>query len=153
MKALRSIAILVFAFGLSEHAVLCQGIDASNLKGIKVVHVLVEETDQNTCGISDDDVITSVKFIIGQSSIQLSDKSPFHLYVSINSLEGCSASSVSVQVLASVTIIGTGETAVDVPIWEKTGLLAGADQKRRILETVERYCKNMVVDWNSVNHK
>ena len=153
MKALRNMALLVFAFALFEHAMLCQSSDADSLKGITAVGVLVDGTLLNPCGISKEEVITSVKFIIGQSSIRLSDKSTYSVYVSINSLDDCVASPVDVYVVAPVTVIGTGTTDYGALVWNKGGVLSGPNQKERILAQVESFCKSMVVDWNSVNHK
>jgi hypothetical protein len=153
MKAMRYIAQLMFAFCMFQHAMLCQSIDASSLKGIKEISVVVEGLGNNACGVSKEDVTTSVKFIIGQSAIRLSDTALYHAYVVLSSLEGCTASSVHLYVTAPVTIQGTGVTDYAAFIWNEGGILSGPDQKARILAQIESYCKSMVVDWNSVNHQ
>jgi hypothetical protein len=154
MKAPRPVVVLVIAFGLFAKVMVSQTVAAKSLRGIKAVNILVDGVDGNACGISKDEVITSVKFIVGQSAIHLTEEqTPFAIYVNIASSDGCTASSVSVQMLAEVTINGSGEYDGAATIWNKGEILTGPHEKMEILGDIESMCKRLVVDWASVNKK
>ena len=153
MKALRTSVIFLLALGVSGKAVFA--IDPTSLKGIRQVDVLVDGTEHNACGITTDDVKTSVKFIVGQSTLRIVDSptSTFSIIVSLVSLEGCAATSIDIEVVAPVTVIGTGVTDYAAIIWSKGGVMTGPRQGQRALEEIEALCKQLVVDWNTANPK
>lgn len=153
MRPLRNAALLLFTLALCTTSTLCQSLDAASLKGIHSVSIAIDGTVGNPCGISQDDITTSVKFIVGQSPLRIVGHSTFNIYVSVIVMDDCTASSVSVQVLAPATIDGTGVWDAAATVWGKAGLLTGPNQRTRVLEQIEADCKTLVVDWNSVNHK
>lgn len=71
--------------------------------------------------------------------------------MNIITVDGCSAASVSVQVLATVIIEGTGVKDYVGDIWSKSALLSSGDLRNRVIAEVESLSKELVVDWNSVN--
>jgi len=132
-------AILVFSVGCLN----AQSVEGHSLKGIKTIGVLVDGLDRPRCGLSADDVTTSVKYVVGESAVTVKDGlQPFMLYVNVNLLDDCSASNVKVEVLTSAMISATGVWVADADIWDKSGLLTGRNQKARILEVIEEDCKN-----------
>ena len=154
MKALRTSVLLLFALSVSGRAVFGQSsLEAASLKGITAVGILVDGTEHNACGITTQDVKTSVKFIVGQSSLHINADTPFSIIVEIVPLEGCAATSIDISVVAPVTIIGTGERDYAARIWSKGGVMAGPSQGPRALERIESFCKQLVVDWNTANPK
>lgn len=103
MRIVRNGVPFVIVLALCWNAAPFQTPNASNLKGIHSVNLLVDRAKSNPCGISEDDITTSVKFILGQSSLHITEAhSPFIGYVNLNIMEDCHASSVSVQLLEAV---------------------------------------------------
>jgi len=132
---------------------LCQTKAAYHLTGIRSVSVFTDGLDKTPCGISETDVITNVKFIIGQSTMEISESSDYSIYINIAvKTKTCDVAYVSVQVLAPATVKGTEIVVPLANIWDTAQLLGGRSNFRnRVLSEVENGCKQLVVDWNSVN--
>lgn len=152
MRPLRNAALLLITLAVWTTATLCQSVDAASLKGIHSATILIDGAAGNPCSISEDDITTSIKFIVGQSALRIVEHSTFDIYISLVVMDDCTATHVSVQVLAPVTIAGTGVQDAAATVWDKGALLTGPNQRTRVLEKIEDFCKKLVVDWNSVNH-
>jgi hypothetical protein len=153
VSTIRTVLLLCFTIGSLGNITLCQTKAAYHLTGIKSVSVLTDGVDSHPCGISQTDVTTSVKFIIGQSNLQISDTSDYAIYVNITvKAKKCDVAYVAVQLLAPATVDGTGVVVPVTTIWDTAQLLGGRSNFRnRVLSEIENECKQLVVDWNSVN--
>jgi hypothetical protein len=148
-------------FGLMVAAILTlssvdlvgQTPDAVHLKGMRKGILIVEGFSKPECGLSADDLKTSASFIVSQSDLKIENSGlePFALYINVILMDNCSAAAVSLEVLTTVTVDGTGTRVGDASIWGQKALLTGSDERTRILSQVEEFCKKFVVDWNSVN--
>lgn len=124
--------------------------DADVLKGLKGVEIVIEGFKAPQCGVSADDLKTSVDFILGQSSLSTRGITPFFLDVRVTFLPDCRASIVELGVFTTTEIITTKEMAF-ARIWSWGTFITGDDQRSRALAQLETGCKKLVVDWNSVN--
>lgn len=126
--------------------------DATNLKRIGPLHFLIEVIRPNDCGVNKDDLMTSLRFVVSQSRMKISDS---HLtptiYLNVNIFDDCSAANVRLEVYTFATI-PENHVYGTVTIWDDEHLLGGrSDMSSRVANAVERLAKSLVVDWSSVN--
>lgn len=131
-----------------------QDIRAAPLAGLRTFGVAVEPLDADAikCGITQDDLSTSIHFILGQSRMTLTDdlvNRPY-VYLDVTVLSNCSAS-YQLSVIAPVTIQATNKPDYSATIWNEGGLRTGGNPQLDTTAAVEGVTKQLVNDWNSAN--
>jgi hypothetical protein len=145
-------ALIVLTYPSASHA---QSISAAPLAGLKSMYILMEYLDEDakTCGLTAAALDTSLRFILGQSRIQVSSSNfgDTYVYLQVTALKGC-AITVHLSVTTAVTIAKTGREARGA-VWSTGGLSTGPrdSTSSRAIGMTEQYAKRLVVDWNSVN--
>ena len=98
-----------------------------------------------------DDVKNSVQFVLTQSRIRVITSASTYLYVNVDILDTCSAADISVEVKTPVMILSSKRFDFGT-VWDDGTLLGGiSDMQSRVMESVERLTKKLVVDWSSAN--
>jgi anti-sigma-K factor RskA len=133
-----------------------QNFNAYPLGGITKFAILVEpmSPDAARCGITADQVETSVRFIIGQSKMELSslNSDPLlpEIYVNVTALSNCAAFA-SLEVKTTVTILASKQLWTGATIWDAGVIRTGPNAGQSVADIVERLAKQLVNDWNTVN--
>ena len=149
MRRIGAIASVLVLFATCLNA---QTFEAKNLKGIKTVTIAIDGLSTPQCGLSQADVKTSVKYVVGQSAVNIVDTYlPTVLSVNLILMDDCSASFVALQLYTPATVDETGTLDPTATIWHNGALMTGPNQRQRILDKIEEFSKVFVVDWNSVN--
>jgi hypothetical protein len=124
------------------------------LKGLTAFNIVVDVTE-SACGPSEDDVKTSIKYVLAGSPVRTSPTADSSLYVNVVYLKDCSAAHISFGVETDARVLDTHAIAIDATIWggQTNGtLLSGSDDmSNRILEVVETQTKQFVVAWSAEN--
>jgi hypothetical protein len=151
---IRAILLCVIAIGLDLTSLTpasAQSYEARYLKGLKSFHIIVETIPSNSCGVTEDDVRSSVQFVLTQSRIHIIQNAENWIYVNVGVLNNCSAADIYISVIVPVTLLQTKRFASG-EIWRDGKLLGGvSDMQSRVMSAVEQVMKNLVVDWSSVN--
>ena len=155
MKIRAFALVAVAAASLCPQVVSAQTVQALGLVGIREVGILIERLDKGAagCGVDTQTLTTSLKFVLQQSRIKISDNpddKPY-LYLNLNILPDCTAS-VMLILFAGATIDHT-QRHVTANVWQDGGLMTSYKHtaRQRISNYVESLAKKFVVDWNFAN--
>ena len=153
MKTIHRLCLAV-GMTLVASAAFGQRHEVESLKGLRTFAVAIGniDTDATKCGITKQGLDTSVRFILGQSDINVTDDSSpsdATLYVNVTALDTC-AVTYTLTVRAIVRIEPTKSFTV-AGIWDQGSIMTGSNMSARLKEAVEEHVKKLVNDWNSVN--
>jgi hypothetical protein len=151
-SALASIIIIMFSMTTSR-AMADLTYKQSLLQGLKTMSVLVEGIDSNSCGLTADQVKTSVLYTLSQSRISVSSNLgvPTDLYINIDILSDCSAADIDIELSTIATIMQTKRIVFNAGVWKAGTLLTGGDMESRVNSSVNELTQQFVVDWNAAN--
>lgn len=137
-----------------------QSTDVPFLAGLRTFTIVIanlDEEDGASCGVTRTGLYASLRSVLGQSDIAVTDNALTRdgiIYLQVTVLSNCTAQ-VTLNVQTSVTINKTG-TRIFAPVWERerfgTGL-SGRSAGAAIRQSVESIATLLVNDWNSVNEQ
>jgi hypothetical protein len=151
-----------FLFGLLLATILlptpstAQRFPRPELAGLNQFALFIEDLDEDAkaCGVNQDAIETSVRFIAQQSRMRIGARGPGdpHIYVSITALKNCSVA-VGLSVGTRVVIQRTNKAADGAKIWGQHVISAGPrpSTAKRVSDDVESMMKELVVDWSGAN--
>lgn len=148
----------VFAMMSIPAAVNAQSTDVPFLAGLRsftIVIANVDEEDETSCGITSTGLYTSLRSVLAQSDMAVTDDVRTRdgiIYLQVTALSDCTAN-VALNVQTSVTINKSG-ARIFAPVWERERLrtgLKGRSAGAAIRQSVESIATLLVDDWNSVN--
>jgi hypothetical protein len=128
------------------------------LKGLREFRVVIEDLDGNAkaCGITASLINTSLRFVIQQSKIRLTESygRPW-IYIRVSVLSpqlGFCTYSTEMTVTAKIFVQESTESGWG-KIWDKVvlSMYAISDTPKMVSATVESLAKQLVVDWATVN--
>ena len=127
----------------------------AGLRSFTIVIANLDEKDETSCGVTRTGLFTSLRSVLGQSDIIVTDDARTRdgiIYLQVTVLSNCTAN-ITLNVQTSVTVNKTG-ARIFAPVWERerfrTGL-SGRSAGAAIRESVEGVATMLVNDWNSVN--
>ena len=142
----------------SPNAANAQSTDVPFLAGLRSFTLVIaglDDEDETKCGISSTGLYTSLRSVLGQSDIAITDDARARdgiIQLQVTVLSNCTTS-IRLNVQAPVTVIKTS-ARIFAPVWERerfrTGL-SGRSAGTAIRQSVEGVAKALVDDWNSVN--
>ena len=157
MKTIRT-AFALLAMILIPTAASAQNTDIPFLAGLRSFTIVIadlDDEDEASCGLTSTGLYTSLRSVLGQSDIAITDDARTRdgiIRLQVTVLSNCTAS-IRLNVQATVTITKTG-TRIFAPVWERerfrTGL-KGRSAGAAISQSVESVATMLVTDWNSVN--
>ena len=157
MRMIRTIFALLAMISIPT-AVSAQSTDVPFLAGLRSFTIVIanlDEKDEASCGVTRTGLYTSLRSVLGQSDIAVTDDVRGRdgiIYLQVTVLSNCTAD-VTLNVQTSVTINKTG-ARIFAPVWERerfrTGL-SGRSAGAAIRQSVEGIATMLVDDWNSVN--
>jgi hypothetical protein len=137
-----------------------QSTDVPFLAGLRTFTIIVanlDEKDEASCGLTRTGLYTSLRSVLGQSDIAVTDDARARdgiIYLQVTVLSNCTAR-ITLNVQTTVTINKTG-ARIFAPVWERerfgTGL-SGRSAGAEIRQSVESIATLLVNDWNSVNEQ
>jgi hypothetical protein len=151
---------IIFALAMMAMptAASAQNTDVPFLAGLRSFTIIIadlDEADGTKCGLSRTGLYTSLRSVLGQSDIAVTDEARMRdgiIRLQVTVLSNCTAS-IRLNVQATVTVAKTG-ARIFAPVWERerfrTGL-SGRSAGAAIQQSVEGVAKALVDDWNSVN--
>ena len=157
MRLISGIFAILAMISIST-AANAQSTDVPFLGGLRSFTIIIaslDDEDETNCGVTRTRLYTSLRSILGQSDISITDNVRTRdglIYLQVTVLSNCTASIV-LNVQTVVTIEKTG-TRIFAPVWERTRLrvgFKGASAAAAISQSVEEAAKLLVDDWNSVN--
>jgi hypothetical protein len=138
--------------------VSAQATDVPFLAGLRSFTIAIadlDEEDEASCGLTRAGLYTSLRSVLGQSDIEITDDARTRdgvIYLQVTVLSNCTAN-ITLNVQTSVTINKTG-TRIFAPVWERerfrTGL-KGRSAGAAITQSIEAIATTLVTDWTSVN--
>ena len=138
--------------------VSAQTTDVPFLAGLRSFTIAIadlDEEDETSCGLTRTGLYTSLRSVLGQSDIEVTDDARARdgiIYLQVTVLSNCTAN-ITLNVQTSVTINKTG-TRIFAPVWERerfrTGL-KGRSAGAAITQSIEAIATTLVTDWSSVN--
>jgi hypothetical protein len=156
MRMIRTIFALLAMSSIST-AAGAQSTDVpflAELRSFTIVIANLDEDDETSCGLTSTGLYTSLRSVLGQSDIAVTDdtRTDGIIYLQVTVLSNCTAN-ITLNVQTSVTINKTG-ARIFAPVWERerfrTGL-SGRSAGAAIRQSVEGIATMLVNDWNSVN--
>jgi len=127
----------------------------AGLRSFTIVIANLDEKDETSCGVTRTGLFTSLRSVLGQSDIIVTDDARTRdgiIYLQVTVLSNCTAN-ITLNVQTSVTVNKTG-ARIFAPVWERerfrTGL-SGRSAGAAIRESVEGVATMLVNDWDSVN--
>ena len=157
MRMIRTIFALLAMISIST-AAGAQSTDVPFLAGLRSFTIVIanlDEDDETSCGLTSTGLYTSLRSVLGQSDIAVTDDARTRdgiIYLQVTVLSNCTAN-ITLNVQTSVTINKTG-ARIFAPVWERerfrTGL-RGRSAGAAIRQSVEGIATMLVNDWNSVN--
>jgi len=149
VAAILALAVLV----VPRQASVAQSNSVHLLRGIKSFDIVLD-VSQNRCGVSQDDIKTSVIFVLSQSRMRIlkeSRGSSSWLDLTVNITDNCNAADVYIYAYSYATVTTNGEHDY-VALWRSGAILSGSDNLRqRVLDEVAARAKALVVAWSSAN--
>jgi hypothetical protein len=149
---------LLLAIISSPTAAIAQNTDVPFLSGLRTFTIAVadlDDEDETSCGLTRTGVYTSLRSVLNQSDIAISDDARTRdgiIYLQVTVLSDCTAS-IRLNVQAAVTI-DKSRTRIFAPVWERESFrtgLSGQSAGTAIRQSVEAVATMLVDDWNSVN--
>jgi hypothetical protein len=138
--------------------VSAQTTDVPFLAGLRSFTIAIadlDEEDEASCGLTRTGLYTTLRSVLGQSDIEVTDDARARdgiIYLQVTVLSNCTAN-ITLNVQTSVTINKTG-TRIFAPVWERerfrTGL-KGRSAGAAITQSIEAIATTLVTDWTSVN--
>jgi hypothetical protein len=138
--------------------VSAQTTDVPFLAGLRSFTIAIadlDEEDEASCGLTRTGLYTTLRSVLGQSDIEVTDDVRTRdgiIYLQVTVLSNCTAN-ITLNVQTSVTINKTG-TRIFAPVWERerfrTGL-KGRSAGAAITQSIEAIATTLVTDWTSVN--
>ena len=138
--------------------VSAQTTDVPFLAGLRSFTIAIADLDaedETSCGLTRTGLYTSLRSVLGQSDIEVTDDARTRdgiIYLQVTVLSNCTAN-ITLNVQTSVTINKTG-TRIFAPVWERerfrTGL-KGRSAGAAITQSIESIATTLVTDWSSVN--
>ena len=129
-----------------------------SLKGIDNISIIVENLSSSAkkCGLTRNQVITSAKYILQNSKIDVvpTSKPSFTLYINPNvsyHSSGYCYSNVRIQVYDSIFYKGRSADAVYFASMMMSGG-SGSTYGTNIISVIERMLKELVVKWSEANN-
>ena len=157
MKTISTILALLAIISFPT-AASAQNTDVPFLAGLRSFTIVIadlDDEDETSCGLTSTGLYTSLRSVLGQSDIAITDDARTRdgiIYLQVTVLSKCPAS-IRLNVQAGVTITKTGARIL-APVWERerfrTGL-RGRSAGAAIRQSVEGVATLLVNDWNSVN--
>ena len=127
----------------------------AGLRSFTIVIANLDEKDETSCGVTRTGLFTSLRSVLGQSDMIVTDDARTRdgiFYLQVTVLSNCTAN-ITLNVQTSVTVNKSG-ARIFAPVWERerfrTGL-SGRSAGAAIRESVEGVATMLVNDWNSVN--
>ena len=127
----------------------------AGLRSFTIAIADLEAEDETSCGLTRTGLYTSLRSVLGQSDIEVTDDARTRdgiIYLQVTVLSNCTAN-ITLNVQTSVTINKTG-TRIFAPVWERerfrTGL-KGRSAGAAITQSIEAIATTLVTDWSSVN--
>ena len=139
-------------------AASAQSTDVPFLAGLRSFTIAIadlDDEDGTNCGISSTGLYTSLRSVLGQSDIAITDDARARdgiIRLQVTVLSNCTTS-IRLNVQAAVTVAKTG-ARIYAPVWERESFrtgLKGRSAGTAIRQSVEGVAKQLVNDWNSVN--
>lgn len=112
------------------------------------------DLSNNSCGLTESALDTSVRFILSQSRIRIApgNGASDYVYLNVNILPNCELADYQLSVNSKVTVTTSNRDVYGAMIWRDGGLLSGASNTHdRIVSSVEEVVKEFVVDWSAAN--
>jgi len=128
----------------------------AGLRSFSIVIAGLDEKDDANCGLTSTGLYGSLRSVLGQSDIAITDDVRTRdgiIYLQVTVLSNCTAS-ITLNVQTSVTINKTG-VRIFAPVWQRERLRSGFSGRSAgaaIRESVEGVATMLINDWNSVNH-
>jgi hypothetical protein len=127
----------------------------AGLRSFTIAIADLDEEDEASCGLTRTGLYTTLRSVLGQSDIEVTDDARARdgiIYLQVTVLSNCTAN-ITLNVQTSVTINKTG-TRIFAPVWERerfrTGL-KGRSAGAAITQSIEAIATTLVTDWTSVN--
>ena len=157
MRMISTIFALLTMISISTPAG-AQATDVPFLAGLRSFTIVIaplDDEDETSCGLTRTGLYTSLRAVLSQSDIQVTDDVRSRdgiIYLQVTVLSNCTAH-IALNVQTSVTIGKTG-ARIFAPVWERerfrTGL-KGRSAGAAITQSLEAVAATLVSDWNSVN--
>jgi hypothetical protein len=157
MKMIGTIFALL-AMIAAPTAASAQNTDVPFLAGLRSFTIVIadlDDEDETNCGISSTGLYTSLRSVLGQSDIAITEDARMRdgiIRLQVTVLSNCTAS-IRLNAQAAVTITKSG-ARIYAPVWERESFrtgLKGRSAGTAIRQSVEGIAKQLVGDWNSVN--
>jgi hypothetical protein len=157
MKTIRTMFAVLAMISVST-AAGAQNTDVPFLSGLRSFTIVIanlDEEDETSCGLTATGLYTSLRSVLAQSDIAVTDDARMRdgiIYLQVTVLSNCTAN-IALDVRTAVTIEKTG-ARIFAPVWERerfrTGL-SGRSAGAAIRQSVEGIATMLVNDWTSVN--
>lgn len=143
--------LLALAFIVLQPCAAKADMEADALKGLKSFQVLVEGIKPG-CGLNSKEIENSLRFVLSQSRIVVSDGQAPMIYSSVTiSGDNCTTAQIELWVTTPVNIIVSKRWTI-ATIWNKSILVSNNhDLGAEILRQTESLAKRLVVDWSGAN--
>jgi len=153
-----SVVFAMLAMLLIATRASAQSTDVPFLAGLRTFTIVIanlDEKDEASCGLTRTGLYASLRSVLGQSDIAVTDDARARdgiIYLQVTVLSNCTTR-ITLNVQTTVTINKTGARIL-APVWERerfgTGL-SGRSAGAAIRQSVESIATLLVNDWNSVN--
>ena len=157
MRMISTVFALLTMISVSTPA-NAQTTDVPFLAGLRSFTIAIadlDEEDETSCGVTRTGLYTSLRSVLGQSDMEITDDvrtGDGIIYLQVTVLSNCTAN-IALNVQTGVTINKTG-ARIFAPVWERERLRTGLSRRSAggaIRQSVEAVATALVNDWNSVN--
>jgi hypothetical protein len=157
MRMISTVFALLTMIAIST-PVNAQTTDVPFLAGLRSFTIAIadlDEEDETSCGLTRTGLYTSLRSVLGQSDIKVTDDARTRdgiIYLQVTVLSNCTAN-ITLNVQTAVTINKTG-ARIFAPVWERERFRTGLSRRSAgaaISQSVEAIATTLVTDWNSVN--
>ena len=157
MRLISTVFALLTMISVSTPA-HAQTTDVPFLAGLRSFTIAIadlDEEDETSCGVTRTGLYTSLRSVLGQSDMEITDDvrtGDGIIYLQVTVLSNCTAN-IALNVQTGVTINKTG-ARIFAPVWERERLRTGLSRGSAggaIRQSVEAVATALVNDWNSVN--
>lgn len=157
MRLISTVFALLTMISVSTPA-NAQTTDVPFLAGLRSFTIAIadlDEEDETSCGVTRTGLYTSLRSVLGQSDMEITDDvrtGDGIIYLQVTVLSNCTAN-IALNVQTGVTINKTG-ARIFAPVWERERLRTGLSRRSAggaIRQSVEAVATALVNDWNSVN--
>ena len=157
MRLISTVFALLTMISVSTPA-NAQTTDVPFLAGLRSFTIAIadlDEEDETSCGVTRTGLYTSLRSVLGQSDMEITDDvrtGDGIIYLQVTVLSNCTAN-IALNVQTGVTINKTG-ARIFAPVWERERLRTGLSRGSAggaIRQSVEAVATALVNDWNSVN--